>query len=177
MKPKLIFLTATIVLVALGAFVVTNKDQVKPKSGVVQTGDSKDASSPAAVDININAAFAIYTNGTFRIFTASMYHNLSADVFIESRNPNIVHVKRRGNTWGDFFKTLPMKLTRDCLTTGTGQTFCSSETQTLKFYINGQRVENFLDREINQNDQALITYGSESDSEIKNQLEKVEGFL
>lgn len=44
------------------------------------------------------AAFAIYTSGTFRIFTASMYHNLSEDVFIQAENPNIIQVKKDGVT-------------------------------------------------------------------------------
>ena len=174
MKPKLIFLAVAVLLIAAGAFIVKNKNQFKTNP-TVQTTQPEDASSPAAVDIN--AAFAIYTNGTFRIFTAVMYHNLSEDVFIESGNPNIVQVKKNGVTWGNFFGTLPMKLTSDCLTTGTGQTFCSNEAQTLKFYINGERIENFLDAQINQNDRALISFGSERDSEINNQLEKVDNLL
>ena len=124
MKLKLIFLLIGIIVLAAGAFLVKNKNQFKTNP-TVQTTQPEDASSPAAVDIN--AAFAIYTNGTFRIFTAVMYHNLSEDVFIESGNPNIVHVKKNGVTWGNFFGTLPMKLSAECLTTGTGQTFCNGE--------------------------------------------------
>lgn len=175
MNLKLIFLLIGIIVLGTGAFIVKNKNQFKPETPAVQTTDSKTGSLPTAVDIT--AAFAIYTNGTFRIFTASMYHNLSGDVFIESANPNIVHVKKRGTTWGDFFRTLPMKLTGDCLTTGTGQTFCSNETATLKFYINGEKVENFLNVEIKQNDKALISYGSEDNVGVKNQLEKVDSLL
>lgn len=128
-------------------------------------------------EVNYKAAFAIYTNGVFRVFTATMYHNLSEDVYIQADNPNIVHVKKSGVTWNDFFKTLPFSLTKGCLTTGTRETFCTNQTKTLKFYLNGVRNDNLLDTEIKPNDKALISYGSETDSEIAKQLEKLSSIL
>src|SRR3989344_9692600 len=80
----------------------------------------------------LRASFAIFTNGTFRIFTDSRYHNKSSDVYIEGPDaPNIVFIKKNGITWGDFFGTLPMTLTKDCLITGTQQRFCTDETGSL----------------------------------------------
>lgn len=117
------------------------------------------------------ASFAIFTNGTFRIFTASMYHNLSPDVYIEQSNPNIVKIKKDKITWDDFFKTLPFKLTADCLTTGTKETFCTGSNGTLKFYLNGERNENALNQEIKDGDEILVSYGNESDDAIKKQLD------
>ena len=119
------------------------------------------------------ASFAIYTNGTFRIFTDSRYHNLSEDGVIDSSNPNTVHVKKSNITWGDFFKTLPMELTESCLTTGTGQVFCNTNTYSLKFYINGIRTTEALNKVINKNDQLLVSYGDEDDNEIQNQLQQL----
>ena len=80
--------------------------------------------TPIYEKVDYIGAFAIFTNGTFRVFTAAMYHNLSEDVFVQADNPNIVRVKKSGTTWDDFFKTLPFKLTKECLTTGTKETFC-----------------------------------------------------
>ena len=118
------------------------------------------------------ASFAIYTNGTFRVFTNSMYHNLSDDVFIQSINPSIIQIKKEGITWDDFFKTLPFKLDPDCLTTGTGQTFCTGQAGRLKFYINGLEDENALDKIIDNGDKLLISFGNE-EAEITGQLEKI----
>lgn len=109
----------------------------------------------------IQASFAIFTNGTFRIFTAAMYHNQSADVFIESSNPNVIQVKKPGTTWGGFFSTLPFKLSDTCLTTGTGQNFCTNGSGTLKFFINGEFKPNALGLEIKKGDKLLITYGTD----------------
>lgn len=123
--------------------------------------------------VDYKAAFAIYTNGIFRVFTAAMYHNLSEDVYIQAENPNIVHVKKSGVTWDYFFKTLPFSVTRDCLITGTKETFCTNQTKTLKFYLNGARNDNLLNIEIKPNDKGLITYGEESETEIHQQIEQL----
>ncbi len=129
--------------------------------------------SPAAEKVDYQAGFAIFTNGLFRIFTAGMYHNRSADVYIEAKNPNIIQVKKKGVTWGYFFDTLPFKLTKDCLTTGTKETFCTSDNAQLSFYLNGGKTDNLLDLEIKRGDRALITYGNNTFAEIQKQMQKV----
>lgn len=122
--------------------------------------------------VNYRAGFAIFTYGTFRVFTASMYHNLSPDVYIEAGNPNVVVVKKDGTTWNDFFNTLPMKLTKDCLTTGTKQTFCSGTNGTLEFYLNGVKTDNLLGLPIRGGDRALITFGNLTEKQLQEQLQK-----
>ena len=119
------------------------------------------------------AGFGIYTNGTFRVFTNPRYHNKSEEIYIESKNPYIIHIKKEGATWGDFFKTLPMDLKHDCLIAGTGEKFCNGAQGTLKFYINEEKVEDFLNRKIEDGDRALITYGRETEDQIMLQMSKV----
>src|SRR5690606_6196244 len=105
-----------------------------------------------------------------RIFTDPKYHNLNEEIFIDATMPNEVNVKKTGKTWNDFFATLPMKLDKECLTTGTGQVFCTNGNQKLKFYLNKKLDPNALDKQINQNDELLVSFGSESESEINNQF-------
>lgn len=126
-----------------------------------------------AQKIDYQAGFAIFTNGLFRVFTAAMYYHRSEGAFIEAKNPNIVNVKKAGITWGDFFNTLPFKLTRDCLTTGTKETFCSNEKGQLSFYLNGVKRDNLLDLKIKEADRALITYGKSTPEEIEKQMQQV----
>jgi hypothetical protein len=121
-------------------------------------------------NVDYEAKFAIYVNGTKRIFTNSMYHNLSKDVYIEASDPSIVYVKKDGKTWMDFFMTLPMKLDKDCITTGTKETFCMTKNATLKFYLNGVKINNLLFEKIKDGDLALISYGTENETQIKSQL-------
>lgn len=124
-------------------------------------------------NVNYKAYFAIYTNGIKRIFTNSMYHNLSENVYIDASNPSIVHVNKPGITWMDFFLTLPMKVEKNCLVTGTKETFCTSQNATLKFYLNGVRNDSLLTTEIKDGDAILISYGEESLEQIKSQLNSV----
>ncbi len=122
--------------------------------------------------VDYRASFAVYTDGIFRVFTSPKYHNLSQDVFITSESPNIVVVKKR-STWGDFFDTLPMELSRECLETGDGQRYCTAGANSLKFYLNAKRNDNLLDEEIRDGDRALISFGDEEETEIKIQLKSI----
>lgn len=108
--------------------------------------------------IEKQATFKIVTNGTVRIFTDKKYHNLSPEVYITSKDPEVIYIKKQNIKWSDFFATLPMKLTKDCLTTGTGQIFCTNSEKSLKFYINGIENKNALDEVINTNDYLLVEY-------------------
>ncbi len=104
------------------------------------------------------AEFKIITDGLTRDFSNSRYHNKSADIFIEKDNPNLVHVQKENITWGDFFSTLPMKVTDYCLTTGTGQMFCSGETGKLRFYLNEIETPKALEMRISSGDSLIIEY-------------------
>ena len=123
------------------------------------------------------ASFLIFTNGVRRVFTAAMYHNLSADAYIEAANPAIIQVKKSGITWGRFFATLPFELSATCLVTGTGERFCNTASRSLKFYLNGERTENFLDMEIRDGDWSLISYGSEDETRLASELAQAKQIL
>ena len=113
-------------------------------------------SSPEPIDYT--AKFAIYTHGTFRVFTASMYHNLSTDVFITVDNPNLIQVKKANTTWQYFFETLPFKLDKDCLVTGTGQTFCTGEEGELSFTLNGANDPDVLGKVIQPGGELVVSF-------------------
>lgn len=106
------------------------------------------------------ARFEIKTLGTTRVFTDSKYHNRSEDVFISADDPGLIHVLKDGVTWQQFFDTMPapMKVTPDCLYTGTGQTFCSNKSLTLEFILNGQYRQDALSQIIAKNDILQISF-------------------
>lgn len=163
----ILILGTVVVLMMVGSFIFSStKPETETKTLAPPTPQTQKTTE-------IKAAFAIFTNGTFRVFTASMYHNLNNDVFIEASNPNLIRIKKLGITWDDFFKTLPMKLTGECLTTGTGRSFCTKANQTLRFYLNGIKDSTALEKIIKNGDQLLITYGSENDEQIEQQLQQI----
>lgn len=167
-----------IVIVVVFGYLFFSKKLSSPPQQIEnqrQAEKTEESSSniPTETVVDYRASFAIFTNGVFRVFTAAMYHNLSADVFIQSDNPNIVHVKKSGITWDDFFKTLPFKLTRDCLTTGTKETFCTNNNGELRFYLNAEKDPDALDKQINNGDKLLVSYGNEDEKQIQNQLQQI----
>ncbi len=173
MKKPLIAILA-VGIIATGAYIMisTNGPQPAkdPKPAVVKT-----PVAPAAPkEVTIRAAFMIFTNGTIRIFTDPKYHSRSADVFITPETPNVLLVKKAGITWQQFFDTLPapMKVSQDCLMTGTGQSFCNGSAGTLRFYLNGTKVDDLLTREIKSADKALISYGP-NEAQLSGQLQAI----
>ncbi|HRN96423.1 MAG TPA: hypothetical protein PLD54_03180, partial [Candidatus Levybacteria bacterium] len=90
----------------------------------------------------------------------------------------IIHVKKEGILWNDFFSTLPMGLSATCLTTGTGQTFCSGNTTAsnsgkLQFILNGTENAVALDQIIQPGDKLLITFGNSTNTQIQQQYNQI----
>lgn len=162
MYKRILIISALVLLSIFGVWFSKNNE---PNTDTLQQQQrlssiiSPSPSSPFP-EVNFTALFEIYTNGTKRIFTEPKYHHQSSDVYIETPDPSIIHIKKLGTTWDEFFKTLPFSLTKECLVTGTKQTFCSNETKKLRFFLNGVEKQDALDYEIKENDTLKITYGN-----------------
>lgn len=150
-----ILISLLIIIASVAAFALTKSQKQVPTPNQ-QVQMSPEPTPNQTVD-HI-ASFTIVTGEITRNFSAQKYHNRAGDVYIENPDPSIVHVKKKGITWADFFNTLPMKLTKDCLITGDGETFCTGKTGTLKFYLNDVEDKDLLDREIKEGDKAAIGF-------------------
>lgn len=152
-----VFIISTVFILLLGTglfFFV--RSQTKSPTTTLPT--QAPITSPVSENVPIKANFTIITGNITRSFKAEKYHNRSPDVYIQSDDPTIIHVKKAGITYDDFFKTLPMKLTKDCLITGDGETLCSGKNGTLKFYLNDIETPNLLYKQIKEGDKILIKY-------------------
>lgn len=149
------------VAIGVGSVIFFNRPSGTGDDTLVYHTENSPTPSPAIEQpTNITASFTIKTGNITRIFKAEKYHNQSEDVYIEASDPTVVHVKKQGITWADFFNTLSMKLTKDCLTTGDGETFCNNQGGTLKFYLNDLEDPDLLQKPIRQGDKALIIFSS-----------------
>ncbi len=144
-----------VVLTALASVIFISSQKVKT---TVLPTPITDLRPESYVESDITASFEIFTYGTKRIFSDPKYHNLNSAVFLEASDPNTVNVKSEGITWDDFFKTLPMTLNKECIVTGTKQTFCSGNGKSLKFYINNIEDASALDKTIHQNDNFRVIF-------------------
>ena len=111
-------------------------------------------------ETDITASFTIITDSITRNFSNPKYHNKSEKVFIATDNPSLIYIKKAGVRWSDFFATLPMKLTKECLITGDGETLCNKEQGTLEFFLNDKEDKDVLDKVIKQNDKLLVRFTS-----------------
>ena len=163
------FIVAVIMVIGIGTAVFAAQQKKAIQVAVV----SPTPVASIAPAVHYMAHFAIFTNSTFRDFNNERYHQQSTDVYLKADNPNEVHVNAHGITWQKFFDTLPMKLTKSCLTTGTGQEFCTSENSELTFFINGEQNQNVLDEIISPNSKLLVSFGIK-DKSVESELEKLE---
>lgn len=163
---KYILFVAVIIFFTAVFSVLFKPYDMKSKNLSLRVNKDTVATQPKA----IKARFMIFTRGLKRDFSSGRYHNLSKEVYIESNDPTTVNVKSEDVTWENFFMTLPMKVTKECLTTGTNQTFCNSKNEKLVFYLNGIKDEFLLNTVIVDGDEALISFGEESEEEIVKEL-------
>lgn len=161
-----------VLIVAVGIFV----SQSDYRGSSTSIPDSTVTSVSPASSIEpppFKATFTIFTNGTLRVFTDPRYHRLSPDVYLDASDPSVLNITVSDITWADFFATLPMRLTPECLTTGTGQSFCTGKQGKLSFYLNGSESPQVLDAAIRPGDRLLVTYGNPTPEELSDQLSRV----
>ena len=147
---------AVTIFILLSGFILLSKSQT-PKT-LIQTPTPTQQEEKVNPPVGGKASFTITTGNITRSFTAEKYHNQSPHVYLEKADPTIVNVTKADITWDDFFKTLPMKLTKDCLTTGDGETLCNEKDGALKFYLNNIETPDLLDKRIRDGDKALINF-------------------
>lgn len=119
------------------------------------------ATVPTAPDFEpFTAQFTIFTQGTKRTFVDAMYLEQSPHAYLEagSSSEGRVYITQPHIRWMDFFATLPFSLTTECLTTGTGQRFCSGEGGQLFFFLNGKADPHALEARIEPGDELIIRY-------------------
>lgn len=150
--------TFALILIASGIFLWNLSNKKVESEKIASPSPTAQAQTTQPEEVDIQATFQIVTGNITRNFSNPKYHLQSPDVFIQKENPTTVYVKKTGITWNDFFATLPMKLTKNCLITGDGETLCTGNEKTLMFFLNDKEEPNLLEFEIKNGDKILIRY-------------------
>ncbi|MGQ0791668.1 MAG: protein-disulfide isomerase [Nitrosopumilaceae archaeon] len=103
-------------------------------------------------------------------FTKPEFQLQSSFIHLENSDGYVIHRHSKDVTIGYLFETLNLGLLSDCIIFPDGTKFCSIEYYTLKFYINGKKVDDLRDYLIFEGDLILISYGSENQEEVAEQL-------
>lgn len=133
---------------------------------------------PMLNDIHTHADFKVYLNGEEYDFNQTKYmttENVTISPFmhLHDNNGDVVHQHMSTVTFSEFFYTLKMDLTDSCFTLDNGTSYCTDSEKNLRMFVNGKEVFELLNYEFNDLDRILITYGTDDESIIKEQIESV----
>ena len=89
---------------------------------------------------------------------------------------DVLHMHSTGINLGHFFESIGLKLTKECINSLDGKSYCNGAKNKLKMFSNERQVNSFEDQVFNDLDKILITYGDEDEQEIKKQIESITDF-
>ncbi|MBI2151594.1 hypothetical protein HYU21_02600 [Candidatus Woesearchaeota archaeon] len=69
-----------------------------------------------------------------------------------------------------------MKFDKECLTLNANEKYCNNKEKLLKFYVNGEKNNEFGDYVFRDKDKLLISYGSENNDAIGLQIDSITDF-
>ena len=106
-------------------------------------------------------------------FSATTYQIKSSWIHFEESDGNTIHRHSSGVTLDYLFETLSIAIDDDCYIFADGRQFCTNEDYSLKYFINGDSVNNINDYVIQDDDRILISYGGETNEQITKQINEV----
>ena len=106
-------------------------------------------------------------------FSATTYQIKSSWIHFEESDGNTVHRHSSGVTLGYLFETLGIEIDENCYIFADGRQFCTNEDYSLKYFINHNSVNSINDYVIQDDDRILISYGSETEGQINQQLNEL----
>ncbi len=117
-----------------------------------------------------HAAILVKIFGDTFDFSSPAFQIKSNWTHFEGRDGTTIHKHATGVTLGYLFETLSIGLDEECFVFPDGKDFCTNEDYTLKFFINGEQVDDIRDYEIQEDDRILIVFGGETPEEIEGYL-------
>ena len=149
-------------IIGYSAYVFVTMDQNASLGGPENAGALGSEHSHAGILVKI-------FKDTFD-FSAPAYQIKSPWIHFEGSDGSTVHKHATGVKLGYLFDTLSIGLDDQCFSFPDGRNFCTDDTYSLKFFVNGEQVNDIKDYETSEDDKILISYGAESQEEIESQL-------
>lgn len=125
-------------------------------------------------DDHVHASILVKIFGDRFDFSQADFQIKNPWIHFEGQDGSTIHRHAKHVTLGYLFDTLNIGLSPDCYTFPEGREFCSADEYSLKFYINGERIEDIRDYVISEGDKILMSYGDEGNDEIQSQLEELD---
>jgi len=108
-------------------------------------------------------------------FSSPSYQLKNRWIHFEGNDGTTLHKHATGVKLGYLFDSLAIGLDDQCFVFPNEKDYCNTEKYSLKFFVNGEQVDNIVDYEPIDNDQVLISFGDETPEEIETQLLELQG--
>ncbi len=130
---------------------------------------------------HIHADFKVYVDGQALDFAKPEYFMKSSVLHVDNNqnredSSGVLHMHATKVPLWLFFKSLGFSLQKDSLTLADGRILKNENGNSLKFYLNGQKVDDLSDYVFQPQDKLLISYGPENDPDIQRQISSVTNF-
>lgn len=128
-----------------------------------------------------HADFKVYVNGQALDFAKPEYYMKSFFMHVDDNqnkedSSNVIHMHAKNVPLWLFFRSLGMNLTKDSLTLADGRVLKNENSNSLKFYLNGKKVDELGDYVFQPLDKLLISYGPENDPDLQKQINSITNF-
>lgn len=147
--------------------------------------DCNMGNDPQAIGIlgsaHTHADLAVFVNGEkLNLAKPENYMKSSFMHLDNNQNPDdsnsVLHMHAKKVPLWLFFRSLGMNLTKTNLSFADGKVLKNENGNTLKFYLNGQKVDELGEYSYQPLDKLLISYGPENDPNIQQQINSVTNF-
>ena len=153
------------VIVGYAGFMFVNMTETAP-GGPEGAGAFRSEHSHTAILVKIFGDTFDFDSPAFQI--------KSNWIHFEGNDGSTIHKHATGVKLGYLFETLSIGLDDQCFIFPDGKSFCTNEDYTLKFFINGEQVDDIREYEGMDDDRILIVFGAETPEEIESYLLQLE---
>ena len=124
-------------------------------------------------DEHIHASMLVKIFGDKFDFSTPNYQVKTSWIHFENSDGDTVHRHSTGVELEFMFNSMKIALDDKCFVFPDGRQFCTNEDYSLKFYVNGQKVDDIRYYVVQEDDRILISYGNESQEQIDKQLSEL----
>lgn len=160
----------------------TAKNSLSPTDKILVTELQQQGKEiPVLGTAHNHADLNIYVNNERLVLATPANFMKSSFLHLDNnQNPDdansVLHMHAKNVPLWLFFRSIGMKLDKNSLTTPDGRILKNGGGNTLKFYLNGRKVEGLGDYVFQPLDKLLISYGSQNDPVLQNQINSVKNY-
>ncbi len=144
--------------------------------------DCNMGNNPSAIGVlgseHTHADMKVYVNGQALDFAKPEYYMRSSFLHFDTNQNkedagSVLHQHAKKVPLWLLFRSLGMSISPDSITTADGRIWRNESDKTLKFYLNGKKVDELVNYSYQPNDKLLISYGPTNDPNIQKELDSV----